>query len=273
MTPIILSADDYALNAEVDKAIVDLIGRGLLTAASCLVLSPRWPQAAKLLGADIRSRADIGLHLDFTEFAQPARHRLPALITRAMTRTLPHRQLRDSIEVQLDRFEQGMGDAPDYIDGHQHVHQLPQIREALFAALGRRYGGNAPWIRLANPPGKTPKETMIRLLGARKLAAKARKAGLPCSGRLLGVYGFDLDEQAYSRRLSQWLGQAVRLAPQTCALMCHPATSARQAEDPIGQARVREYEVLAREMEELLSRFGLRPVRGTGMAQSPIVDA
>ncbi|HEU4707683.1 MAG TPA: ChbG/HpnK family deacetylase [Methylophilaceae bacterium] len=263
-----MSADDYALNEEVDAAILDLIRHGLLTAASCLVLSPRWPEAAKQLKADILARADIGLHLDFTEFGQPVRHSLPMLIARAKARLLSQNAVNQSIEVQLDRFEKALGRTPDYVDGHQHVHQLPQIRDALVNILHRRYGDNGPWIRLADPAGNTLKEKIIRRLGARKLGIRARQAGLSCSARLLGVYDFDLNEQAYQASLTHWLEQAVELAPETCALMCHPAIAAPSKSDPIAEARRREYEVLKAGLGALLDRYGLTLARGNVLGAS-----
>ena len=68
MTPLILSADDFGLDAGIDAAVLDLALRGRLTATSCLTLSPRWHDAARSLTPDVRHRIDVGLHLDFTEF-------------------------------------------------------------------------------------------------------------------------------------------------------------------------------------------------------------
>jgi predicted glycoside hydrolase/deacetylase ChbG (UPF0249 family) len=274
MIPIILSADDYALNAGIDLAVIDLVRRGLLTATSCLVLSPRWKEAAKMLDADIRARADIGLHLDFTEFAQSARHTLPALIALTAGRMLQQKVLTQSIHAQLDRFEAVMGAAPDYIDGHQHVHQLPQIRDALVAILKQRYGDNAPWIRLAKPAGHHLKESIISMLGARQMSAELDKARLRHSDWLLGVYGFDLDEQAYRTRLALWLGQAAIRRSEVCTFMCHPAISAKSLGDPICEARVVEYKVLTAALGTLLNQHGLKPARGDALARhARTVDA
>src|SRR5437867_7212260 len=128
MTPLIISADDYAQSAAIDAGILALIQQQRLTATSCLTLSPRWAEAAKLITGEIRSKADIGLHLDFTQYEQPLRNSLPKLIVRTMARSLPRKAICASIETQLNHFEDALGTAPDYIDGHQHVHQLPQIR-------------------------------------------------------------------------------------------------------------------------------------------------
>ncbi len=49
LKPIIISADDFAQSAAIDTAIVALIQQKRLSATSCLTLSPRWPEAAKLI--------------------------------------------------------------------------------------------------------------------------------------------------------------------------------------------------------------------------------
>ena len=49
MNQIIMSADDYAYSASIDEAIIKLIKNDRLSATSCMVLSPRWKEAGKLI--------------------------------------------------------------------------------------------------------------------------------------------------------------------------------------------------------------------------------
>ena len=60
---VIINADDYAMDACVDSAILKLAAEGVVTATSAMVLSPTWPEAAGPLADAPLSR---GLHLDFT---------------------------------------------------------------------------------------------------------------------------------------------------------------------------------------------------------------
>lgn len=48
---------------------------------------------------------------------------------------------------QLERFIQLMGRWPDFIDGHQHVHQFPLIRKAMMAVYEQRLQSPAVWVR------------------------------------------------------------------------------------------------------------------------------
>jgi predicted glycoside hydrolase/deacetylase ChbG (UPF0249 family) len=270
MTPLIISADDYAQSAGIDAGILALVAQDRLTAFSCLTLSPRWPLAAELISAEVRSKADIGLHLDFTQYAQPARQALPILIARSLCHSLSTKILHSSISKQLDHFEDALGTPPDYIDGHQHVHQLPQIRDTLLNIVTHRYAGKLPWLRISQPPGKTLKALILNMLGAHQLRQGAQTMGLRHSDRLLGVYGFDGKALDYRHKLTGWLNCARQGNSGVYALMCHPALAGvaadDAAEDPISGARLQEYQILASpEFLSILIEYGIQPVRGDAL--------
>ena len=259
MKQVILCADDYALHPNVDAAIVSLIEQGRLTATSCMALSPNWKNAAQSLTTDIQNKADIGLHLDFTEFSSAQKHPLSRLILKNLARQLSQKKISEVVHLQLDFFEDALGRAPDYIDGHQHVHQLPQIREVLLDAVTQRYGANPPWIRISRPPVQDGlKGRIIGLLGANSMETQAAKLGLHHSERLLGVYGFDQDRQSYSVRCEKWFAQA----QNEDAFMCHPSVAV-WPEDLIGQARVMEFDFLrSADFAEMLKRNQTVPCSG-----------
>src|SRR5450830_910560 len=269
MKPIIISADDFAQSAAIDTAIIALIQQQRLSATSCLTLSPRWQEAAKLITPEIRQLADIGLHLDFTQFAKTARKPLATLIIRSLLRSLSRKTITANIDQQLDEYELALGSPPDYIDGHQHVHQLPQIRDVLLEAIIKRYGTVLPWIRIAAPPMQFGfKGQIIRLLGASALKKKAQAFGIKHSTQLLGVYGFDGDTEDYQARFQDWLEYAQYASTDQCiALMCHPAVEPSNKQydidDPILHARIREYSFFtSNNFSSLLAQHQLLPSRG-----------
>ncbi len=268
MKKIIIAADDYAMSASIDTGILDLILKGRLTATSCLVLSPRWPEAAKKLTSEICEKADIGLHLDFTEYDQPLKDALPSLITRAHLRALPKKELRTAINKQLDLFEDVLGFAPNYVDGHLHVHQLPQIRDILIEELCFRYGRKMPWVRVARPPLKDGvKAFVIGLLGAKSLQEQLAILGIPHTNQLLGVYQFDLTLESYAKHLEDWLSRE-SLSQKKVALMCHPAMLLvnEQEEPPHFSARWVEYQLLSDNFfKSLLEKNEVTLVRGDAL--------
>ena len=248
MSSVIMSADDFAMSESVDAGIIKLIDNGRITATACMVLSPRWAQAAKMLTPAIRKKAAIGLHLDFTEFGQA--YTLKQLILLSLFRQLSYQRIKSSIHQQLDLFEAEMQTMPDYVDGHQHVHQLPQIRDALLAVLMERYKDNLPWVRIAKPSLSAGlKGMVIRMLGAGALEKKALALKFKCTSYLFGVYGFKGSPTDYEAKLANWLAEAKRTRGSV-AIMCHPAVQkyTDNHQDPIFQARLNEYQVLNSEI-------------------------
>lgn len=274
MAKVIVCADDYAQSAAIDLAILDLIGKGLLTATSCMTLSPLWTSSAQHLTADIRQQADIGLHLDFTQFAITLRLPHPQLVLRSLLRLLDVKAIRQNICQQLDAFEQAMGTPPDYVDGHLHVHQLPQIRQALLAELSARYAhlpvARRPWLRISSPPaGSGIKARIIHHLGARALQQQALAAGFKVSPILLGVYDFQGDATQYQAHWQRWARQLALIDARTAlppVLMCHPAQPATLADatDPIAAARVVEWQVMqSKAFSHWLSTENVQLVKGS----------
>ncbi len=241
---ITLCADDFALHPAVDAAVVALAKAARLSATSCMTTAPRWPQAAQLL-APLRPALQVGLHWNLTEgHGQPA-PRLLQVLARAYSGQIRPSTAADSLQRQLDAFEQHTGTAPDFIDGHQHIHQLPGLRAALLQVLRQRYGtgaGNAPWVRSTLPAQwGINKAAVLALLGGYRLHQMLGRAGLRHNPQFAGVYGFDAaTPEAYGAHMAAWL----RSAPSGTLLMCHPANAAVPG-DAISAQRIVEYGYLA----------------------------
>lgn len=275
MTSLIICADDYAQSPAIDEAILALIAHGVLTATSCMTLSPGWPQSARQLTAEIRARADLGVHLDFTQYSQSVRYPHPVLMARSLTGRLDATAVSANIHQQLDAFEQALHTPPDYIDGHLHVHQLPVIREALVKAMLTRYGHlpptQRPWLRISSPPaGSGLKARIIHWLGAEALKALASAAGFRVSPVLLGVYDFQGDASTYQAHWIHWAKQLKQLPTPAGhdlppVLMCHPArpTQTIDPEDPIAIARMLEWQVMhSADFAAWLPMADIQPVTG-----------
>ncbi|MBP6018459.1 MAG: ChbG/HpnK family deacetylase [Burkholderiaceae bacterium] len=257
---IVLCADDFGMNQAVNDGIVALAGQGRLSATTCLVGGPAFRSGAPaLLASGLRS----GLHLNFTESMGQAGLYMPVsyLIRHSMLRQLDVHQLRAQIDTQLDQYEDAMGQAPAFVDGHQHVHQFAQIRTELLHALDRRYPQHKPRLRYTWPARLTGtpiaqrlKAHIIGALGARPFAALARQQGYPMNRAFLGVYDFAGGPQGYAVLLQAWL-QTVQDGDM---VMCHPAARV-QANDSLGAQRYAEFQVLGSpDLGDWLSAYGVR---------------
>ena len=261
--PVIVCADDFAFSQAVSRGIAQLAGQGRVSATSAMVLSARWAADVALL-RDLRGRIDVGLHLDWTSpLAIAAGHGMS--LGRAMLRSLAGgfdcEQVTAVIEHQLDTFEAHWHAAPDHVDGHQHVHQFAGIREPLLDLLDRRYGrGAGPWVRISRPVGfgAGVKAMVVAAMGAQALADGLQQRLRPAAPALVGMYDFSGSSADYAARLDGWL----REAPAGAVLMCHPAAQA-DADDPIGAARLREFDCWRGEAASVaLAAANAVPARG-----------
>lgn len=258
-TSFVLCADDFGLSAGIDAAILDLIDAGRLSATSVMVAGPDLPAAASAL-ADRAGRAEIGLHLTFTDL--PPLGSLPRLapegtppalgklIATAVTRRLDRSEIHAEVERQIARFEAIVGRAPDFIDGHQHVHVLPGIRQAVFAAFDTgRLDSRRTWLRDPAPPahawmiGGWPRQkaAIIAALSL-GLARDAARHGVATNSGFLGYTAFRADGSFGSVFAAQ-----LSAAATTTLAMCHPSQDVGDTPfpDPIAAARLNEYAYLA----------------------------
>ncbi|NCT82570.1 MAG: ChbG/HpnK family deacetylase [Comamonadaceae bacterium] len=251
-------ADDYGLGPAIDRGILALAAQGRITALSCLVTPPRWASAGRALRD---CAVATGLHFNLTEgepLSPQLRRRWPrfpglgALMAQAFLGRLPA-ALDQEFQLQLRRFVAVTGRAPDFIDGHQHVHALPGVRPILLEAA---YGLGLPLRSTGRVtgPGFAFKRRVIEACGGRALSAEMQARHLPAASALLGVYDFD-PRADYRALVRGWL----RTAPDGALLFCHPALGQPDAGDPIAAARANEMAYLASEAFALdLAEFGVR---------------
>jgi predicted glycoside hydrolase/deacetylase ChbG (UPF0249 family) len=256
---ICVCVDDFGLHDGINQAALELAARKRIAAVSCLVDGQAWPRGWDALRRSAVS-IEVGLHLNFTEdLGQPGPvHSLATLLSLTCIRGLSKPEIKQQIQRQCERFESTTGRMPDFVDGHQHVHQLPLIREALIEVLDARYGTAKPWLRATRPPrpgwaSSAPlavkfKSRLIGLLGATALAHLAARHGYRQNRHLLGVYGFDQPEQGYLDNMRRWL----RDARDGDVLMCHPSLNGPWS-DPMLVARCTEYRVLSGDAFGLLA--------------------
>ena len=235
----VLCADDFAQTQETVEGILSLVDAGRLSAVSCMVESPLWPDA----GVRLRSRAqnfDIGLHFNLTHDFPGNGHRavtLPMTILAAYAGTIDRAEVQQRLCRQLDLFEHTVGRPPDFVDGHQHVHQFPVIRDVLISVLRSRGLASAIAVRTTVPAiFRGFKGTVIAGLGGRKLLAALRAEGIRHNTDFAGVYDFS-SFTTFSNEMWHWLEEL----QDGGLIVCHPARNQLGNGDPIAEARLEEY--------------------------------
>jgi predicted glycoside hydrolase/deacetylase ChbG (UPF0249 family) len=261
--PIWLCADDYGISPSVSKAIRDLVMRGRLNATSVMVAAPSFDRAEagslKMLNAGAR-RVAIGLHVTLTgKFKpmspgfRPTRHgtfvSLAEMMVRGRLGLLDRGRLAVEIATQLDAFVARFGQAPDFIDGHQHAHLFPQVREALLDVVKEK--SPQSWVRQCGRAATLPRASLwdykTRVLDALsgKFRELAAERGITTNPAFAGAYDFAsaTAEEDFARLFPGFL----RELPAQSVVMCHPGFVDAELErlDPLTTQREREYAYLA----------------------------
>lgn len=253
---VVLCADDYGLNQGISQGILNLLSGQRLTAVSCLSTGQYWPTMSGSL-KDYQFGVDLGLHLNFTEgkpLSQDYRNKygnefypLNKILMLTSLRQLNLAILLAECKAQLDSFTLAIGKLPDFIDGHQHVHQLPQIREA-FMELYRRYlRQEMPYVRLLNNQVLTYdvdaffKQIIIKFFGSQTLARLVKKFNINHNDYFAGVYSFKANSIPYADIFAKILTKIGNKG----LIMCHPGLhSCDSPRDSIADFRVQEYSYL-----------------------------
>lgn len=266
-----LCADDYGISAGVNAAIRDLVGRRHLNATSVMVIAPSFHRSEADALAQLNrgaARVAIGLHLTLTAPFRPLSDRygplrngvflpLGTTLAHAFLRRLDGEALRREISAQVKMFVHTFGRAPDFIDGHQHVHLFPQIRDAVLGVA--KASAPQAWLRQcgrALPRRFSVADRKAWLLDhlSRDFRRRAEAQGARTNPGFAGAYEFRADAD-FAALLSGFLDEV----PDQGLIMCHPGfVDAELARlDPLTTLREREYAFLsARAWPELLAARG-----------------
>jgi predicted glycoside hydrolase/deacetylase ChbG (UPF0249 family) len=281
---LIVNADDFGLTEGVNRGIIVGHREGILTSASLLAnglafddaiaLSRRFPDLS------------VGVHLNISGGTpvSPA-GRISSLLNKLgqlhltplpiwigiLTGQINLEDIRSEFRAQIFKvFDAGL--TPTHLDGHLHVHVLPQIA-AIVIDLAHEFR-----IRQVRCPAENLESTLPLLwkLGAtciiaalersaiafavtsfaRPLREQLRKNGLVSSDTFYGL--------AHTGFLHEkMLAALLHLVPEgSTELMCHPGYPSSELDSVGGKlARSREAEVLAltaRDIKETLASLGVR---------------
>jgi predicted glycoside hydrolase/deacetylase ChbG (UPF0249 family) len=248
-----LCADDYGIAPGVDRGIRELIGRGRLNATSAMVVAPSFNEDEVRALRDAGPAA-IGLHVTLTAPFKPLTDfqtlrggrflTLANVLGMAMARRLDRATIEREIAAQLRAFADAFGRPPDFVDGHQHVHIFPQVRDGFVQAVAE-HAPNA-WVRQCGRAPGQPRKLQDRKgllldilsVGFRR---KARRAGLRINPAFAGTYSFTPDAD-FAALFPIFLDGL----PDGGLVMCHPGFVDAELErlDPLTNTREREYAFL-----------------------------
>ncbi len=254
-----LCADDYGMAPGVNRAIRELVAAGRLNATSVMTVGPAITRAETDALKDTIARAAdcaIGLHVTLTAPFRPLTSGfrpldggvflpLSGMLRRAAARRLDAQMIETEIAAQIAAFIDLFGRAPDYCDGHQHVHLFPQVRDGFLAAIRRR----APqaWVRQCGRAVSLkrrmaqPKALLLDILSV-GFRERARRSGIAFNAAFAGAYDYT-KQPDFAAQMTGFLDGL----PDGGLVMCHPGfvDDTLESLDPLTGQREREYDYLA----------------------------
>ncbi|PSL13921.1 putative glycoside hydrolase/deacetylase ChbG (UPF0249 family) [Marinobacterium halophilum] len=236
---LVLCADDFGLSEGINRAILALIRQGRLSATSCMTTMPAWHAEAATELLALHGKAALGLHFNLTEgdHATP----LGQLMQQSLSGRIDRQHIQQALETQLDRFEQQLGHAPDFVDGHQHIQMFPVIRQIVLTTLARRYGHNCPWIRVSTPAlsghDARFKALILNMMGV-GFERMRRRYAIAGTRDFAGMYSLQ-PEAGFGTMMTHWFNTL----PDGGLIMCHPGYT--DGRSPLARAREEERNWLA----------------------------
>lgn len=263
---LVVVADDFGIGPATSTGILDLARKGVLSATVLLVNSP-FAEASvaswQMAGAPVVMGWHPNLTLDrpiLPPDLVPSLVRrdgafwpLGAFLKKLFLGRINLNEVVREWQAQYRRFLDLVGQAPAFVNSHQHVSVFPAIGSALLHVLEaqrpRPYVRRVrePWSMLWATPGARKKRAFLNVLG-RRMSQRQRAAGFPGNDWLAGVT--DPPWLRKSHFIENWLraipGDVVELA-------CHPGFPDEtlvgrdcRANDGLMQRRVDEMLLLSR---------------------------
>jgi predicted glycoside hydrolase/deacetylase ChbG (UPF0249 family) len=244
----IICADDFGQNEEITRGILELIELERISATSCMTNLEEWPEFAKTLQK--QTHIDRGVHLNFTHgspLSTELKKKLPywpnspvKLLAAIFKGELNSQLILDEIILQLNAFEQALGQQPDFIDGHQHLHHFPVIAKSFLAVYQARYQTphQKPYVRVSLTRPQIFKDKwwlkkkIIDFSGSHRLRKRLIQHNIPFNPFFGGVY--DLSPL---NTYKQIIESAFPKLKDGTLWMCHPGHPSQCTLDPIKQTR------------------------------------
>ena len=273
-----LCADDYGISPGVNDGIRELVLRGCINATSVMVAAPYFneDEAAALDTLNSgKKRAALGLHVTLTAPFKPLSvNFMPSregqfLPLNNMLRAAAIRRLRSDalvieIATQLRTFIDAFGRPPDFLDGHQHVHLFPQVRDAFLQVVAR--GAPDAWVRQCGCSRASRRATDRKALTLDILSVgfrrKAKRMGVPTNPAFAGTYAFNANAN-FAKIFPRFLSGL----PNGGLIMCHPGRVDTQLKALDSLTTLREHELAffsSNAFPKVLAEYGVALAPPTG---------
>ncbi|GAB4223462.1 MAG: ChbG/HpnK family deacetylase [Francisella sp.] len=244
---ITICADDFGMSNNINQAIIKLLDKKIINATSCMVNMPEFKTGIDKLKKIYNNFINVGLHLNLTEGKSLTQSKsltknslflsLPKLLIKSQFRLISYNDAYTELKAQIEEFIKYWGDVPDFIDGHQHIHQFPAIRKALINLYQEfKMHNKKTYIRSTYNMQKTDlKSIIIYYSGAKQLQKLLIKNNIRHNTSFAGIYSL-----AKKKNFRRVIIHAYQNITDGGLIMCHPSI-AIDTKDAISHSRVQEF--------------------------------
>ncbi len=226
MIRLIVNADDFGFNQDVNEGILEAHRNGILTAATLMANGEAFEHAVATARAN--PTLDVGCHLTLIggrSVLDPSRElpaTIPELLAALTRRKLP---VYEEFHAQVTRIK-AAGIAPTHLDTHKHTHLAWPVLAAV-VRIAREFG--VRWVRRPfdfSTPDAAPLSTRLvhRAMRTqqRYFQRTLARAGVRATDHFAG---FQLTGRLGTAELVDLIG---RLPDGITELMCHPGYMGRE---------------------------------------------
>ena len=131
-----------------------------------------------------------------------------------------------------------MNACPDFIDGHQHIHQLPVIRDVLLSVCANSHvffrSTSHGWSDVLSLDA-FPKRQLITLLGGATFHKRLKQQNLARNSSFSGIYNF-----SNAANYRYYFKRFLMHSQDDGLIMCHPGNPSSDVHDPLRFCRHHE---------------------------------
>jgi hopanoid biosynthesis associated protein HpnK len=228
---VIVTADDFGLCPEVNRAVIQAHREGILTCTSLMVGAGAVAEAVSL--AKAHPSLKVGLHLVLVDGSSVLpKRQIPDLVddtgrfageavasgTRYFFSKRVQRQIEGECEAQIEAFL-ATGLEMDHLNSHWHLHIHPSLCDILLP-LVKRYRIPAvrlPWQGLRTLTRRQSITAGVMYPWVMRLRRKLKKNAIAHNKELFGLY------ETGSMDIQSWLRLIPKIRPGVTEIYCHPA--------------------------------------------------
>ncbi len=252
---LIINADDLGIDISRNRGIFQTVDAGAVKSVSVIVAQTGWKDCIN--GLIQRPQLGAGFHFNLTA-GKPLVQGLKTLVNengfffnkselfnRAMQRVINPQEVKDELQAQLALLK-AQGIVPTHIDGHNHVHLFPGVRQAFVQVVAE-----GMWVRLPlqanaelhDPSILEPQEVFNNLAQLVKvLAYLAKMAQSEWWQRFRYVDDFGGTISTDQPSLESFEREIKSLNGEVCEFMCHPGDAPNEDSVRFSRLKARQVE-------------------------------